>query len=159
MKNYRLENFSISDKELQKKISNYISGIYTNDVTMPKIIENILSYHEDINTSTTEEASLDMITALQTITQYLWAEITNIQENGNGIIYVEFSVWNINFDGLFDVNTDKLYSLNFADKGIKIRWMELILNNNNVNEINNFKAEPLKYIEEYDQSAVTQYQW
>jgi hypothetical protein len=35
--------------------------------------------------------------------------------------------------------------------------MELIINNENANEINNFKAEPLKYIEKYDKAAVTQY--
>jgi hypothetical protein len=158
MKNYNLQSVTISDKELQKTISNYISWIYTNDVTIPKIISNILSYRESTNENPTEEASLNMITALQTITQYLWAEITNIQEQWDGIIYLEFTLGNINFSGLFNVDTDILYSLSFLDKGIKIRKMELILNNSNVNEINNFKAEPLKYIEKYDKSAVTQYQ-
>jgi hypothetical protein len=36
--------------------------------------------------------------------------------------------------------------------------MELIINEENANEINNFKADPLKYIEQYDKNAVSQYQ-
>lgn len=159
MKNYNLQSVTISDKELQDKISGYISWIYTNDATIPKVISNILAYYEDTVDSPTEEASLNMITTLQIITQYLWAEITNIQEQSDWIISLKFSLWDILFDGLFNVDTDTLYWLSFAEKGIKIRKMELILNNNNVNEINNFKVDPLKYIEQYDKSAVTQYQW
>lgn len=159
MKNYNLQNVLISNKELQEDISNYISGIYTNDITIPKIINDVLSYHKEINNNNTEEASLNIITTLQTITQYLWAEISNIQEQSDGNIYLEFSMWNIKFDGLFNPDTETLYSLNFHDKGIKIRRMELIINNENANEINNFKAEPLKYIEKYDKAAVTQYKW
>lgn len=159
MKNYNLQNVLISNKELQEDISNYISGIYTNDITIPKIISDVLSYHKEINNNNTEEASLNIITTLQTITQYLWAEISNIQEQSDGNIYLEFTMWNIKFDGLFNPDTETLYSLNFHDKGIKIRRMELIINNENANEINNFKVEPLKYIEKYDKTAVTQYKW
>ena len=159
MKNYNLQNVLISNKELQEDISNYISGIYTNDITIPKIISDVLSYHKEINNNNTEEASLNIITTLQTITQYLWAEITNIQEQSDGNIYLEFTMWNINFDGLYNPDTETLYSLNFHDKGIKIRRMELIINDGNANEINNFKAEPLKYIEKHDKTAVTQYKW
>jgi hypothetical protein len=71
MKNYNLQNVLISNKELQEDISNYISGIYTNDITIPKIINDVLSYHKEINNNNTEEASLNIITTLQTITQYL----------------------------------------------------------------------------------------
>lgn len=158
MKNYNLQNVKISDIKLEETINNYISWIYTNDMTIPKIITNILSYYESTDETPTEEASLNMITALQTISQYLWVEISNIQEQSDGTISIEFILWNISFNGLFNVDTDTLYWLSFADKGIKIKKMELILNNNNVNEINNFKADPLKYIEKYDKSAVTQYQ-
>lgn len=159
MKNYNLQNVSISDKELQEDISNYISWIYTNDITIPKIINDILAYQREIKNSNTEEASLNIIMTLQTITQYLWAEISNIQEQTDGNIYLEFSMWDINFDGLFNPDSETLYSLSFYDKDIKIRRMELIINEENANEINNFKADPLKYIEQYDKNAVSQYQW
>lgn len=156
MSNYDIKNIIISDKDLETIIKNLTKNLYTNDATIANIVFNILTYR-DVKWEAKQEASLTMVTALQTISQYLWTEITDIEEKWNWTIYAEFSLWDILFDTIFDPETNTLTSLKFHEKGITIRRFSLVLNNDYANDINNFKTDPLHYLEQFDKTAVNLY--
>lgn len=156
MSNYNIKKIIVSDKELDEKINQLIWNIYTNDITIPNIISNIINYNE-VKWENKQEASLDMISTLQTINQYLWTEITDIQEYWDWNIYIEFSIWGIIFDGIFNPDSHTITSLNFHDNNININKFSLTLQNDHTNDINNFKSDPLKYLEQFDESAVNTY--
>ena len=157
MKNYNIESITISDKELEQTINDVFWWLYTNDVTIANVIWNILSYNTKWDNEESKDASLNIINTLQTVSQYLWVDVSDIKEQWEDNVYIEFTLWNIKFSALYNPDTKTLHSLKFQDKDININYMKLILQNEYANDINNFKINPLKYIEKFDQSAVEEY--
>lgn len=157
MKNYNIENITISDKELEQTINDVFWWLYTNDVTIANVIWNILSYNTKWDNEESKDASLNIINTLQTVSQYLWVDVSDIKEQWENNVYIEFTLWNIKFSALYNPDTKTLHSLKFQDKDININYMKLILQNEYANDINNFKINPLKYIEKFDQSAIEEY--
>ena len=142
---------------LEKDINELLMWIYTNDSTIPTVIEEILTYKIEEIVETNNDIWLNAINAIWTIKEYLWTELTDIHENPNWTVYVKFTLWEINFEWIFNAKTNLLYSLSFSDKNISINNFKIKLEINNTKEINKFKNDTLQYLKTFDESAVNQY--
>lgn len=158
MDHYNITSITVSDKKLEEWINKLLKWIYTNDSTIPTVVEDILTYQIEEVVKTNDDISLNAINTIWTIKEYLWIELTDIHENPNWTVHIEFTLSNINFEWIFNAKTKLLYSLTFADKNITINNFKIKLDSNNTKEINKFINDTLQYLKTFDTSAVKQYQ-
>lgn len=156
LNNFNLQEISISDKNIESNIKDMLWNINADLNTLPSIIAEIVSYKiEDTPQDNTSE-SIKNIIAAEVVKQYLWANIIDVQEDNNWI-YITFLMNGIKLWWTFNPENNSLYSLSFQDPYIKINGFELTLIQDNINEINKFISDPLRYIWNIDISAYNKY--
>jgi len=169
MENFNIKDISISDKNIENEIKQYLNNINTNHITIPNIIWEIIS-HKKKFISTTQEWSNNIIITIEDLERYLWIMPKDIAEY-NKIILIDFSINSINFIWDYDVKSKKLWQLYFKynienDKDINntlkkedlfINNFEIYLKEDNQNQINEFLVDPINYINNIDPTVVANY--
>lgn len=163
--NFNITNIMISNKQLEQDIKNYLKDINTNNITIAKIIWEIISYKKEKQIYI-QQWSNNIIITLEDFQKFLWT-IPNDMVEWNKKIIVEFTIQDIKFIWNYNITSKKIWPLyiqnNKVDKewniqkDININKFELILTQDNQNKINEFLIDPIKYIKKIDNTAIKQY--
>lgn len=154
--NYSIKSVTVSDKTLEPIIQDLVQNVDIDVNMLPNTIEYIISYKPQENENNTDNWSVKNMIATETLKQYLWAKIIDIQENDNWI-YVIFTINDLKLWWIFNPTNNELSSLSFQEPYIQIKWFRLILSDGNLNNINNFISNPVKYIWNIDISAYNKF--
>ena len=152
--NFNITDIMISDKELESDISNYLSNINTNNITISSMVWEILNYKPETK-EYIQQGSNNIIITLEDFELYLWTIPDDIVEWTNQIIS-EFTIQWIKFIWNYDITSKKLWPLYFKNN-LAISDFELYLTSNNQNKINEFLIDPLKYIQKTNSTIVNEY--
>jgi hypothetical protein len=155
----------ISNKEIENDINDSLKNINTNNITIAKIIWEIVSYKREEQIYI-QQWSNNIIITLEDFQKFLWT-IPNDMVEWNNKIIVEFEIQDINFIWNYDINSKKIWPLYLQNnkedenwniqKDINVNTFELYLTQDNQNKINEFLIDPLKYIKKIDKTAIAQY--
>lgn len=167
MNNYNINTITVSNIEIQNFINNNLSWINTNATTVANIIPNIVAYQPKATGSGTLVWSNNAIIAIDDLSTYLWAKITDIWEK-SWKIAAEFTISNIDFIGIYDTSTKILWPLFLKDVSVEteswtvtedpiIKNFTLHLIDDNQNEINKFLIEPIGYLYNIDPVTIEKY--
>jgi len=169
MDNFNITDIMISDKTLENELSKSLTNINTNNITISKIIEQIISY-EPKQKEYIQQWSNNIIITLEDFEKYLSIIPSDIVEWQNKII-AEFSVNNIKFICNYNIENKKIWPLYFkydisnsiskntqiTKEDLAINDFELYLDETHQNDINEFLIDPLKYIKTINPNAVNNY--
>lgn len=162
MDNYEIKTLSISDPEIQEYMDNNFTWTKTNSITISNVVWKIISYVPEKTNTTTQalQWSNATIRALDDLRTSLWVIVSDIAEE-NGKIAAEFELNNIDFIGIYDPTTKKLWPL-FLQKpndkyGLNFKNFSLYLTPENQNEINRFIIETIQYLKWVDEKLVNIY--
>lgn len=163
MENYEIKSISVTNPEIQEYINNNFTGIKTNSITVSNVIWNIVSYEPE-KAEITEWLHLQWsnatIKTLDDLKTFLWVNVSDIAEE-NGKIAAEFMLNNLQFIGLYDPKTTKLWPIYLqrsnGKNGLNFKDFSLYLNTDNRNEINRFTIETIQYLEWVDEELTNIY--
>ena len=170
LENFNIIKVSISDKVLESEIEKYLDNINTNHITIPNIIQEIISYKQD-RINTTQEWNNKTIIAIEDFERHLLTTPKDIAEL-NWKFLIEFEIKNIEFIWSYDIESKTLWKLyfkyneenntdensNITKEDLNIKNFEMLLKEENQNEINKFLVNPLIYINSIDPNIVNNYQ-
>lgn len=163
--NFNIKDIEISEPKLEIEIKEYLKDIETNNITIPTIVQEIITYKSN-NLNLKQEWTNNIIIAIEDFQNYLQIIPIDISDK-NWRIAIEFSIKNIKFTGTYDINNKILYNLSFKYKenengiskqDLSISNFNLSLTDDNKNEINKFVLSPLNYISNIDKNSVESYQ-
>lgn len=167
LENFNIKDIKISDQRLENEIRKYLQNINTNHITIPNIIQEIISYKkEEINTK--QEWSNNIIITIEDFERHFSTIPKDISES-NWQIKIEFSIKNINFIWLYSVDNKILWPIylkqantitqndNTNIEELLINNLKLILKEENQNEINKFIIDPFSYITKLDPNIIQNY--
>ena len=169
LENFNIQDISISDKDVEYNIKEYIKNINTNNITIPHIIYEIVSYNKQEH-DYKQEWNNKTIIAIEDFNKYLSITPNTISEL-DWKINVEFILKDINFIWTYNIKNKILNNLYFKYKLWKdelawndakyeqmlIKNFEIELKEENQNKINNFILNPLNYLRSSDQETVDKY--
>lgn len=162
MEQYNIKSIKSTNDEAQEYIDKNFIWIDTNSITISNILSSILTYEpQQVITSNTLEWSNNAVVAIDDFKDFLGIVVTDIGEQ-EWKAAVEFEINNINFIGIYDTNSKKLWPL-FVEKEwaerdeINFRNFSLYLIPENQNEINRFLIETVQYLKEIDAYLVNKY--
>lgn len=163
--NFDITSIMISNRTLEQDITNYLKNIDTNNITIAKIIWEIILYKEEKQVYI-QQWSNNIIITLEDFQKFLWT-IPNDMVEWNNKIIVEFTIQEINFIWNYNITSKKVWPLYLQNNKVDEEWniqkdinidsFELTLTQDNQNKINEFLIDPIKYIKKIDSTAATQY--
>ena len=159
LENFDITNIMISNKYIENEISKSLNNINTNNITISKIIWEIVSYKIE-EKEYIQQGSNNIIITIEDFEKFLGTIPNDIAEWIDQII-VEFSIQDIKFIGNYNITSKKIWPLYFQQNNnqtdLIIKNFELYLTKENQNQINEFIIDPLKYIKKIDPTSITQY--
>ena len=161
MDKYNINSISSSNKSLEKEINEKFN-LNTNSVNIWNTVANIVAYEQEVpEISETLEWNNNVIIAIEDFKTYLWVNILDIAEE-NGKVAAEFIINTVNFIGIYDTNTKKLWPLflkQWAENNYDVNFKQfsLYLTPENQNEINRFLIETFSYLYEVDKFLAVKY--
>lgn len=161
MNNYNIKSIQTTNKEIQDFINKNFSWITTNATTIINIIPNIISYDPWKWKSNALIWNSNAVTAIEDFKTYLWVNISDIWER-NWKVAAEFSISNIEFIWIYDINTKLLWPIflkgkwDGKDEAIYTNF-SLYLTSENQYEINRFIIEPIGYLYNLDKKLTEKY--
>ena len=116
----------------------------------------LISFHKTVS-----KLINNVIIAIEDFKTYLWVNILDIAEE-NGKVAAEFIINTVNFIGIYDTNTKKLWPLflkQWAENNYDVNFKQfsLYLTPENQNEINRFLIETFSYLYEVDKFLAVKY--
>jgi hypothetical protein len=81
----------VSDKELEAQIQTQLSGIITNQATLPNVIEFIFKYEKVVAADTSQETIQEALIIVEKFKKYLGVEPEDIYKDGS-TIFVKFQL-------------------------------------------------------------------
>ena len=163
--NFQIENIQINDDTIQEKVNIVFSGVTTNNITLPLIINEIIQREDSWEQSNTRRENTITSTQIRSISnafnEFLGTTPTDIVQIQSTII-VQFRLKGITFVTIYDEETKTLSPLFFNDT--KIQWVplkvanfSLTLSANNQNQQNTFAIDPLLYIKNINEPIYNLY--
>ncbi len=153
-----LENISISDKVLENNIKTSYSKIMGNTYLLIDMISLILNYQLPTND---REGTANAIFVFERIQHYLGITTNDIADK-NGKIFVDITLWGINFIVQYTLSTNTLGPRYFKDivsgtNPYMIQNLDLVLDDGYQNTIHTFVIDPLTAIKTIDVTARQNY--
>lgn len=163
MEEYNIKSITTTNNAIQKYINEHYSWITSNAVTINWIVSDIVTYEPQKQEQENNylEWNNNAIIAIDDFKKYLWIDIVDIWER-NWKVAAEFSITNINFVWIYDIETKKLWPIFLKQPGeekwnIIISNFSLYLLPENQYEINKFLIEPIGYLYNLDKRIVIKY--
>lgn len=163
MEQYNIKSITTTNSSIQKYINKNYEWITTNAITINWIVSDIVTYEppKEENESTALEWNNNAIIAIDDFKTYLWVDVTDIWER-NWKVAAEFAVTNIEFIGIYDTETKKLWPIFLKQPGeekwdIIINKFSIYLTDENKYEINKFLIEPIGYLYNLEPWIVMKY--
>lgn len=158
IKNWWVEDITLSDKILENAIKTSYSTIVWTNYTLVDIIQALLAYEAP---EQWHEGTTNAIVVFEKIQQYLSIKPNDIADN-NGTILVDISLGWINFIVKYTLSNTTLWPWYFKDilangKPYLIQNLSLPLDDAHKNSINSFVIDPLIAIKNADLTAWQNY--
>lgn len=168
--NFDINDIMISDKLIENEISKSLNNINTNNITITKMIWEIISYKIK-ETEYIQQWSNNIIITVEDFEKYLNIIPDDMAEWNNKII-TEFKINGISFIWNYNITSKKLWPINFKyneknseykentinKENLQINNFELYLTQDNQNQINEFSIDPIAYIKNINPQSVQNYE-
>lgn len=162
--NFNITNIMISDKNIETDINNMLKNINTNNVTINNIIWQIITYTPEQKTYI-QQWSNNIIITIEDLKQFLGIVPNDVAELKNEIL-LDISIQWTDFVWKYNTKTKELWPIYFKvsseieieKTNLEIKWFNLILREENINTINSFTINPIKFIQNIDPKTLNYYE-
>lgn len=163
--NFQIQNIQINDEVKQEKIQNIFSGVTTNNITLPLILNEVMLREDTWEQNTIRRENTITSTQIRSISttfnEFLDTTPTDIVQIQDTIV-VQFRIKDITFVTIYDEQTKTISPLFFNDTKIqgiplKVENFSLSLSTKNQNQQNTFAIDPLLYIKSINEPIYNLY--